>query len=72
MRKPVHVKYYSDRRGKFRWRIRSQNGNIIGCSSQGFATLAAARHNAILLTKLLGEVYPMDTFNKTFPPTPDA
>ncbi len=30
--------YYEDKRGKWRWRMTSVNGKIVGASSQGFAS----------------------------------
>jgi len=33
---------YQDRSGKWRWRLRARNGNIVADSGQGYAT----KHNA--------------------------
>ena len=40
---------YRDKRGKFRWRLTSENGEIFGASSQGFTTRYRCRSNANLV-----------------------
>ena len=45
---------YRDKRGKFRWRLKSSNGEIVGASSQGFSSPAKAQDNMDLLFDLLG------------------
>lgn len=46
--------YYQDKAGKHRWQIRSSNGKVIAASSQGYATIADAQKNVMLLGALLG------------------
>ena len=38
--------FFTDKRGKYRWRLVSENGEIIGASSQGYATGRLAKENA--------------------------
>ena len=46
------VTIYPDNRGKHRWNIKSDyNGDIIGASSQGFASKEGAKRNLKLLGK---------------------
>lgn len=40
--RPIHVDYYQDAAGKWRWRFTS-NGRIMGDSGQGYATKASAK-----------------------------
>jgi uncharacterized protein YegP (UPF0339 family) len=40
--------FYTDKAGKFRWRRIASNGNIIGASSQGYASAKDAKENARL------------------------
>ncbi len=40
---------YPDKGGRYRWRVTAKNGEIVGASSQGFATRQGAETNAILL-----------------------
>ncbi len=44
---------YKDRAGKHRWRLVAENGEIVGASSQGFASRQRAKSNACLLATLL-------------------
>ena len=48
------LKIYKDKRGKFRWRVVAENGEIVGSSSQGFANRRLAVANAELLVEMLG------------------
>ena len=41
--------FYSDKGDKWRWRLTGASGEIIGASSQGFASRRLARRNASLL-----------------------
>jgi len=43
------IEYYKDKAGKYRWRVKSVNGEIIGSSSQGFASKQMAQNNVALL-----------------------
>lgn len=43
------VEFIKDVRGKWRWKVKSSNGEIVGSSSQGFATKQKAQENAELL-----------------------
>ena len=36
---------YQDKAGKWRWRLRAQNGNVVLASTQGYVTLASAGKN---------------------------
>jgi uncharacterized protein YegP (UPF0339 family) len=49
------MKFYKDKRGKWRWRVTGENGEIIGSSSQGFASRRLAKTNANLLAGELAE-----------------
>jgi uncharacterized protein YegP (UPF0339 family) len=40
--------FYTDKSGKHRWRRIASNGNIIGASSQGYASPKDAKENARL------------------------
>jgi uncharacterized protein YegP (UPF0339 family) len=40
---------YTDKAGKWRWRVIAGNGEIVGASSQGFASRSIAFANAELL-----------------------
>lgn len=46
---------YEDEHGKFRWRIISSNGTIIGASSQGFASKSYCIDNAELVMQGISE-----------------
>ena len=52
--------FYQDKSVRWRWRLRSQNGEIIGCSSQSFISRQGATDNFALLRtikyKVPGEV----------------
>lgn len=37
---------YTDKGGKYRWRRRASNGNIVGASSQGYKSASACASNA--------------------------
>lgn len=41
--------YYKDKRGKHRWRLVGGNHEIVGASTQGFASRQKARENAKLV-----------------------
>lgn len=43
------IEYYKDKADKHRWRIKAENGRIIGSSSQGFASKQMAEENAHLV-----------------------
>ena len=43
------IEFYEDKAGKYRWRIISDNGKIIGSSSQGFSSKHYAEWNAGLV-----------------------
>lgn len=53
---------YTDAEGKYRWRLTSPNGEIVGASSQGFASKESAERNAKLvldgLADAVGEPLP--------------
>jgi uncharacterized protein YegP (UPF0339 family) len=56
---------YEDRGGKWRWRLRHRNGNLIAASGEGYTRkhnaqkgLASVRHNALGATTLLFESEP--------------
>ena len=39
------IEYYQDAAGEHRWRVRAENGEIIGASSEGFHDKQEARAN---------------------------
>lgn len=43
MRATYTVDVYRDRRGKYRWRFRAPNGNVMADSGQGYARRSQAR-----------------------------
>jgi uncharacterized protein YegP (UPF0339 family) len=43
------IEFYKDNGNKYRWRVRGENGEIIGASSQGFASKQMAQNNVALL-----------------------
>ena len=45
--------YKKDARGKYRWSVTAHNNEIVGASSQGFATKQKAEYNAELLAEYL-------------------
>lgn len=45
--------FYKDKADKHRWRIKAENGAIIGASSQGFASKQKAGENAELVQDAL-------------------
>ena len=47
----MKVRFYKDKRGKFRWRVTAENGKIVGASSQGFANRRLAKENVELLVE---------------------
>jgi uncharacterized protein YegP (UPF0339 family) len=47
------LEFYKDKADKHRWRVKSDNGEIIGASSQGFASKQMALKNAELLNNAL-------------------
>lgn len=49
----MELTYYKDNSGKYRWRVRADNGRIVGASSQGFASRQMAGENADLLKDAL-------------------
>lgn len=52
----MKVKFYVDKRIKIRWRIIGANGEIVGASTQGFATKGIARKNAKLVGEAIDEM----------------
>ena len=44
-----HFEIYKDKRGKYRWRAKADNGEIVGASTQGFSSRYKAASNANLL-----------------------
>jgi uncharacterized protein YegP (UPF0339 family) len=44
----MRVTLYKDRRGEWRWRIRSKNGRIVDSSSEGFRRRGTALRNLAL------------------------
>ncbi len=53
MTKKAKIKFYQDKRGKWRWRIRAVNGEIIGASTQGFSARKKAVVNLNLIRTVL-------------------
>ncbi len=47
------MEFYEDTAGEHRWRVKAANGEIIGASSEGFATQVNAKVNALLLAQNL-------------------
>ena len=45
----IDIEFYKDKSENHRWRIKAENGRIIGSSSQGFASKQKAQENASLL-----------------------
>lgn len=45
-----NLRFYQDKGHKWRWRLKGDNNECIGASSQGFATKYNAKLNAILLS----------------------
>lgn len=41
--------FYQDKAGKWRWRAKSANGEIVGASSEGFESKQSAINNAKLM-----------------------
>ena len=54
----MKVKTYKDKRDKFRWRVKADNGEIIGASTQGFVRRRDCKQNGhdlgIALCKYFG------------------
>ncbi len=49
----MELTFYKDAGGKYRWRVKADNGRIVGASSQGFASRQMAGENADLLKNAL-------------------
>ena len=47
--------FYRDARGKWRWRVKSRNGEIVGASTQGFSNRSLCAQNAVLVCIALTE-----------------
>ena len=47
------IEVYEDSKGEWRWRIRSENNEIIGASSEGFSARSVAEENVYLLADAL-------------------
>jgi len=47
------IEFYKDKAGKYRWRVTAQNGEIVGASSQGFASKQKAMENSTLLVDII-------------------
>ena len=47
------IEFYKDKAGKYRWRVTGDNGEIVGASSQGFASKQMAEYNADVLYEAL-------------------
>ena len=56
--KTSRFEIYKDKRGKWRWRVSGDNNEIVGASSQGFATKKLCMSNAGLLLELLKPQFP--------------
>lgn len=54
MASKIQLDFYQDKAGKWRWRVRAQNGNIILASTQGYTTLASAGQNVARAQVMLG------------------
>lgn len=50
------LSYYTDKRGKIRWRLVGENNRIVCASTQGFANRAKASENATLTREGLAHV----------------
>jgi uncharacterized protein YegP (UPF0339 family) len=40
------LEFYTDAAGEHRWRLKGENGEIVGASSEGFSSPGEARRNA--------------------------
>lgn len=49
----MELTFYKDAGGKYRWRVRADNGRIVGASSQGFASKQKAEENLFILFEAL-------------------
>jgi len=47
------VEFYEDRDGKTRWRITSNNGEIVAASHKGFPSVGAAKGNLLMTYTLI-------------------
>jgi uncharacterized protein YegP (UPF0339 family) len=54
MASSITLDFYEDARGKWRWRLRSQNGNTVLASTQGYTTLVSAGENLARASMMLG------------------
>lgn len=43
------LKFYTDDSGEHRWKLTAANGEIVGASSKGFSSKAAAVNNFLLM-----------------------
>ena len=49
----TRIQFYRDARNKFRWRIVARNGQIIGASTQGYASKRRMRTNCAEVQRAL-------------------
>ena len=50
------IEFYTDTQGEWRWRIVAENGEIIGASSEGFASKRNASDNLDRLANALADL----------------
>ena len=50
-----HFSIYKDKAGKYRWRVKADNGEIVGASTQGFASRYRCASNANLLCTFINK-----------------
>jgi len=50
------VEFLTDENEKYRWRVTSRNGEIVGASSQGFSTFQSCKKNLGLLVLSVQEI----------------
>ncbi len=50
------VEFLTDKADEYRWRVTSRNGEIIGASSEGFASFQNAKKNLGLLVLSVQEI----------------
>jgi uncharacterized protein YegP (UPF0339 family) len=51
LKREPRFEIYSDRHGKYRWRLRAANGMIIGISGEGFTRVRRARESITAVVK---------------------
>jgi uncharacterized protein YegP (UPF0339 family) len=60
-RRKLNIRFYRDKKGEFRWRMRSpNNAKIIAASSEGFKTLGSAINNWRLVEGAVREGVSLD------------